>query len=472
VVINWYGTRDKWDFPFNLRGADNIAREAVAMGMKIAICYEDWTTVADMGVSWGEEPTGTVRTAGLEQMRLDFEYIRDNYTSKSNYLKDETGAPLVLIFGPRNFMIPADWSNTLDTVFAGQPKPKLISLSGRSVGDGHFSWFGDLSSYDSTKDNETQTLGNVATYLSQFYGSQDSTMGSAFPGFHDYYAEGNNGTSYGQLPTYNGQTLEVGINQANTHFPPFLQLATWNDWGEGTCFEPTQEEIGTPASHFRHLLNLQQHLTSHQDEASFVTTTCQFWQSIAYEVNHTDWPVVGLCGAGAAVGDPHLQNVHGERFDLMKPGRHVLINIPRGKRAEDALLRVQAEARRLGGSCADMYFQELNVTGSWAEARQAGGYRYVAGDAKTRGWLALGQVELKVVHGRTESGIQYLNFFVKHLSRTGFAVGGLLGEDDHEDVIIPPPGCDHRLVLAGYPSGVNGHIPPVPSSPVAVAGLA
>merc|ERR1712032_801616 len=80
--------------------------------------------------------------------------------------------------------------------------------------------------------------------------------------------------------------------------PPFLQLTTWNDWGEGTCFEPTTEKVGTPASHFRQLLDLQQHLTSHQDEASFVTATCQFWQRIAYEVNHTDWPVVGLCPSG------------------------------------------------------------------------------------------------------------------------------------------------------------------------------
>merc|ERR1719424_1090788 len=76
-------------------------------------------------------------------------------------------------------------------------------------------------------------------------------------------------------------------------------------------------------------------------------------------------------GAAAAVGDPHLQNVLGERFDLMKVGKHVMLNIPRGMSAENVLLRVQAEAVRLGGHCADMYFQELNITGSWAEAKQA-----------------------------------------------------------------------------------------------------
>ena len=57
----------------------------------------------------------------------------------------------------------------------------------------------------------------------------------------------------------------------------------------------------------------------------------------------------------AATGDPHLQNVHGERFDLMKPGKHVLINIPKGDPVENALFRVVAEASRSGGQCADMY---------------------------------------------------------------------------------------------------------------------
>jgi len=154
----------------------------------------------------------------------------------------------------------------------------------------------------------------------------------------------------------------------------------------------------------------------------------------------------------AATGDPHLQNVHGERFDLMKPGKHVLISIPRGWSAEDALLRVQADARRLGRSgaqCADMYFQEVNVTGSWAEAKEAGGYHYSASQshAKDSTWVSFGKVELKVVHGRTESGLLYLNVYVKHLGRAGFAVGGLLGEDDHKDAMTPPAACTKHTSL-------------------------
>ncbi|CAK0904701.1 unnamed protein product [Prorocentrum cordatum] len=158
----------------------------------------------------------------------------------------------------------------------------------------------------------------------------------------------------------------------------------------------------------------------------------------------------GGAGGAAAVGDPHLQNVHGERFDLMKPGKHVLINIPRGAGAESALLRVQADARQLGGQCADMYFQELNVTGSWAEAKKVGGYHFSVsqdGDVATSEWVAFGKVGLKVVHGRTGSGLSYLNVYMKHLGRAGFAVGGLLGEDDHTGVVTPPEACANRLAL-------------------------
>jgi len=167
-----------------------------------------------------------------------------------------------------------------------------------------------------------------------------------------------------------------------------------------------------------------------------------------------------------AVGDPHLQNIHGERFDLMKPGKHVLISIPRGESAEKTLLRVQADARKLGGNCADMYFQELNVTGAWAEAKRAGGYHYSVSQshAEAPRWVTfgskLGKVELKVVNGHTDNGLRYLNVYVRNLGRSGFAVGGLLGEDDHEDVVIPSEACLKKMSLlefagAGAPSGLS-----------------
>jgi hypothetical protein len=158
-----------------------------------------------------------------------------------------------------------------------------------------------------------------------------------------------------------------------------------------------------------------------------------------------------ITGAGpvSGTGDPHLQNIIGERFDLMQAGRHVLVHIPRGSGTVGTLLRVEAKAQRFGG-CADMYFQEVNVTGKWAETEHAGGLRFRAAEAVTvqARWLHLGKVDLKVVHGHTLHGILYLNIYVKHLDRTGFSVGGLLGEDDHSVESTPPRSCLHRISFA------------------------
>ena len=155
-----------------------------------------------------------------------------------------------------------------------------------------------------------------------------------------------------------------------------------------------------------------------------------------------------MSGGVAATGDPHLANVLGQRFDLMKPGKHVLINIPRG-RNKNVLLRVDADARHVGGLCADMYFQELNVTGEWVKATGTDSLRFHAQDAHDEHpqWLHFGKVELKVAHGRTLNGFQYLNFYVKHLGHAGFAVGGLLGEDDHAEAATPSEACAHRASL-------------------------
>jgi len=160
----------------------------------------------------------------------------------------------------------------------------------------------------------------------------------------------------------------------------------------------------------------------------------------------------GVFGAAAATGDPHLQNVFGERFDVMRPGNHVLIQIPRGGRVENALFHVEATARRLGGQCADMYFQEINITGDWVEQkyhRGGVGLRFQAQHLRdeTPSWIKFEKVQVKVTHGRTQQGTHYLNLHVKDLGRAGLVVGGLLGADDHSEAAMPTTDCVHRISL-------------------------
>ncbi|CAK0861844.1 unnamed protein product [Prorocentrum cordatum] len=161
--------------------------------------------------------------------------------------------------------------------------------------------------------------------------------------------------------------------------------------------------------------------------------------------------------ASSATGDPHLQNMFGQRFDLARPGISVLVRVPRGMPVEDALLVVKADARRLGARCSDIYFQDINVTGTWAHKAQPGGFRFDARGARAENekprWLRLGPVELKAGSGHTDKGQHYLNVYVKNLQRVGFLVGGLLGEDDHAEAAAPEERCQKILSMEAYAYG-------------------
>lgn len=115
------------------------------------------------------------------------------------------------------------------------------------------------------------TLGGIRDYLQSFYqernSSSDVYVGSALSGFHDFYEQGNVRSSYGRLPEYGGLTLATSFAQASSHQPNFLQVVTWNDFGEGTEFEPVAPTDST--SPFERLLELQGHILGKQDEAAF-----------------------------------------------------------------------------------------------------------------------------------------------------------------------------------------------------------
>jgi len=153
--------------------------------------------------------------------------------------------------------------------------------------------------------------------------------------------------------------------------------------------------------------------------------------------------------AASAVGDPHLVNIYGQRFDLMQPGLHSLVHIPRFAEAVRTLLDIQADVQRLGATCADMYVQSINVTGAWASApgHPAGIFFSVTKSGPNLGWQKFGQVKLKVVQGHTESGIAYLNFLIRSLSKVDNSIGGLLGDDDHTDASRVDPKCRTRVNL-------------------------
>ncbi len=221
VLIDWYGSHDVLDYGTNLGNSNALISGIKRVGLEYAVVYEEFTA---------EEVARRRSFSALEAAQRDMAYLESNYFSDEEYIQI-AGSPLMLTFGPRYFRSSSQWSQILMEL--GQSPTFLPlwdhrSLVGTSNSSGEFSWV-DFNSNQS--------------HLSSFYQGAGSSMiiGSAYPGFHDFYEEGGWGDSYGYLDHANGATLQKTLDLATQYDLPYLQLVTWNDFGEGTMFEPTQE---------------------------------------------------------------------------------------------------------------------------------------------------------------------------------------------------------------------------------------
>ena len=66
-------------------------------------------------------------------------------------------------------------------------------------------------------------------------------VGGAMPGFWDYYKEGEGSNGYTTYDSENGALFQRQLDAAKAASLKYLQISTWNDYGEGTTIEPTLE---------------------------------------------------------------------------------------------------------------------------------------------------------------------------------------------------------------------------------------
>ena len=231
VLIDWPGLNGANDLPRNKAAADAIINRTAAFGLDFGLVYEDQDAVS------------------IDAAKNDLSYARDNYFSKANYIK-VSGQPALLVFGPQKFTNPSDWANIL-SVFTS--KPAFFSLwynqNAGANAAGQFAWVAQnglkgVSDFDSGLDG-----GNHGLMIPVLY-----------PGFNPYYAAGgwpgpNWKISYSLKPdnTEGGDTF-ASTFQLGMYAGEPLQIATWNDYGEGTMIEPTTQ------FQYRFLTTLQQNV--------------------------------------------------------------------------------------------------------------------------------------------------------------------------------------------------------------------
>ena len=221
VLIDWYGSHDVLDYGSNLKNSNAFLEGIKRTGLGFGIVYEEFTA---------EEVARRKSFTAIEAAQKDMKYLEENYFSSDQYIKIGE-KPLLMTFGPRYFTSKTQWSQILGSL--NKPSSFLPLWNHRHrVGDTNSS--GEFAWVDFTAD---------LTDLNNFYKStkNELIMGSAYPGFHDFYAAGGWGNGYGFVDHKGGQTLENTLQKAKDYDLPYIQFVTWNDFGEGTMFEPTQE---------------------------------------------------------------------------------------------------------------------------------------------------------------------------------------------------------------------------------------
>jgi hypothetical protein len=154
-------------------------------------------------------------------------------------------------------------------------------------------------------------------------------------------------------------------------------------------------------------------------------------------------------GPVSGVGDPHLTNMYGERFDVYSAGVIVLLQIPRWVGPQGTLLHLEANAKRMGGMCSEVYFQIVRISGAWTN--RSDGLTFIAkSDDKPNRmtWTRFGRIDIKVVNGKTREGLDYLNVYARNLGNAKHPVGGLLGGDTDTGATTPGEKCSHTLSLS------------------------
>ncbi len=220
LLIDWYGIHNINDYRPIFNSTAALIEKAEEIGLQFAIVYEEYTA---------EIVAGKTSLTAIEAAQADVKFLEEDYFKKRSYIKIDN-EPLLMTFGPRYFKSSSQWTQILHPLTTEIKFLPLWNHAGRvgSNGDGEFSWV-----------DFEPSLSELTTFYNR---TITNKIGSAYGRFHDYYVEGGWGTSYGSVPSNDGESLRNTLAKAQEYNIDYLQLVTWNDFGEGTQIEPSVED--------------------------------------------------------------------------------------------------------------------------------------------------------------------------------------------------------------------------------------
>lgn len=221
ILIDWYGTRELYDYQLNKRNAEAVVAALEKVGLEFAIVYEDQTLRDEMNSD----------AQRINQAISDMQYLEQNFFEMDNYIRMD-GKPLLMVFGPQIIKTPAAWNSIFTAI---SEKPVFFPLYAHS----------SLANDDQYENAIGEYIWVDGTSMEVKYAHKndfDRYIGGAYPGFNDFYKEGGWGNSVlNDIDHENGDLFGRLLKMAADNEMEYLQLITWNDFGEGTMIEPTQE---------------------------------------------------------------------------------------------------------------------------------------------------------------------------------------------------------------------------------------
>lgn len=219
VIVDWYGLTDLHDYAILHQCTEKLITQAQKLGMRFAICYED-STIPALTRAGRLSESGRVKHAISE-----ISWLAENWFNRNGYVHLD-GKPVLLSFG-QDGLSDSEWTLCLRGV--DRSLSYFSEHQKRSAAIGAFDW-----------PIPSEGLAGVTRFEANARAWPES-IAVAFPRFVDIYAEAGLHQSWGRIEDQQGAVFRQTLNRAFGSKSKLIQIATWNDWGEGTQIEPSRE---------------------------------------------------------------------------------------------------------------------------------------------------------------------------------------------------------------------------------------
>lgn len=219
VIVDWYGLTDHRDYAILHRNTTRLLQQCERLKMKFVICYEDQTIPA---LVKGERISAEDR---VSHATGEINWLGKYWFKSGAYVKLD-GKPVLLSFGHAG-LSGKEWNECLRKL--DSPVAYFSQDIRRDGAIGGFGWPAPKVG-----------LKQVDRFLQQS-ANWPARIPAAFPRFNDIYKQAEVSKGYPNLPDNDGRTLTDTLTKAIHSKALIIQIATWNDWGEGTQIEPSSE---------------------------------------------------------------------------------------------------------------------------------------------------------------------------------------------------------------------------------------